>query len=55
MMVTLKTEADGKSKAKSQSFSVKQANELLSLSNAKWKLSDKAWEWNGKELAKAKK
>ena len=51
------TTGSGKKK-KSKSFNISQANKLLSLSNAQWKLDDPGFKWNGIEIAvvnKAKK
>lgn len=53
VMLTAKdTKKDAK--AKTQKFEMKQANALLSLSNPQWKLDDKGYTWNGKEIAKVK-
>jgi len=37
-----------------RSFPIGQANKLLNLSNSQWKLNDKGFTYNGKEIAKAK-
>lgn len=36
----------------SQTFGISQANRLLQLSNAQWKLADEKYKWNGTEIAK---
>lgn len=43
---------DGKKDAKPVEFSMTQANNLLKLPNTQWELDDKAYKWNGTEIAK---
>jgi hypothetical protein len=43
---------DGKKDAKPVEFSIGQANKLLKLPNTQWELDDKAYKWNGTEIAK---
>ena len=50
--VKLKHKNNGKAE---RSFSIEQANKLLSLTRSQWVLSDAAFKWNGKELAKKPK
>lgn len=47
------TTKDAKEKSRSRKFGVDHANNVLNLSNTRWKLEDPKWKWNGKELAKA--
>lgn len=54
-MVKLTTkEAKGR-KVKTKEFEIGQANDLLTMRKAQWKLDDKAFEWNGTEIAKVAK
>lgn len=55
-VVKLKSKVKGtKAKARTQSFQVKQANDLLSLKFSSWILDDDKYKWNGTELAKSTK
>lgn len=49
--VSLKVKGD--SKRKTESFPLKQANAILSLTNSAWELSDTKYKWNGTELTTA--
>lgn len=49
----VKLKATDSKKEKIQSFEIGVANKLLKLPNSKWKLEDKAFKWNGIEIAKA--
>ena len=40
--------------AKKVNFELSIANQLLSLSNSQWELSDEKFNWNGTEISKAK-
>lgn len=39
--------------AKPVEFEINQANKLLKTANSQWELADKAFQWNGIEIAKA--
>lgn len=41
--------------SKKSKFEISVANQLLSLSNSQWELSDEKFTWNGTEISKAKK
>lgn len=42
-------------KPQKREFSIEQANKLLKLSKPAWQLNDPKFEWNGTEIAHAKK
>lgn len=48
-VVTLKSKGE---KAQSQKFPIAQAEKLLNLSNSRWELDDKAYEFKDKEIVK---